>query len=316
MNKMKPGISVYLALALVTLAAGATLTIFEGDIQGKISAMSQGTYNPYREFNEWVNSFVFSTGQISYLYNLMGEDSGYYFTSYLRDLMGGTLLYWGAAGAWHLIIYHLYVDELFTKPKKELPTSAVIVDQMVLAQCSLFLYAGLPILSEFLIENGLTQVYFYVEEKGWARYAIFQLLYICCVEIGIYWVHRTLHTNKWCYKYIHGLHHKYNSAATLTPWASIAFNPIDGLMQASPYVICLLFIPVHYFTHVIMLFFTGMWATNIHDTIPGDTEPVMGAKYHTIHHTHYHCNFGQFFTFCDAYWGTLRTDKQVAKKSS
>jgi len=26
---------------------------------------------------------------------------------------------------------------------------------------------------------------------------------------------------------------------------------------------------------------------------PADTEPVMGAKYHTYHHTHYHYNFGQ-----------------------
>lgn len=24
-----------------------------------------------------------------------------------------------------------------------------------------------------------------------------------------------------------------------------------------------------------------------------DFEPIMGAKYHTVHHTHYHYNFGQ-----------------------
>lgn len=49
----------------------------------------------------------------------------------------------------------------------------------------------------------------------------------------IYWMHRTLHTNKFLYKYVHALHHKYNSAETLSPWASIAFNPLDGVLQVT-----------------------------------------------------------------------------------
>lgn len=39
------------------------------------------------------------------------------------------------------------------------------------------------------------------------------------------------------------------------------------LCQASPYVIFLFVVPVHYLTHVSMLFFSGMWATNIHDAV-------------------------------------------------
>lgn len=49
----------------------------------------------------------------------------------------------------------------------------------------------------------------------------------------IYWMHRTLHTNKFLYKYVHALHHKYNSPETLSPWASIAFNPLDGCLQVT-----------------------------------------------------------------------------------
>jgi len=143
-------------------------------------------------------------------------------------------------------------------------------------------------------------------------------MYIAFVEIGIYWMHRSLHENKLLYKYFHALHHKYNKDSTLTPWASIAFNPIDGILQASPYVVGLFFFPVHYYTHVFLLFFSGVWATNIHDSVPADTEPIMGAKYHTVHHTHYHYNYGQFFIFCDWYWGTLRIpkDKEEPEKSN
>lgn len=38
-------------------------------------------------------------------------------------------------------------------------------------------------------------------------------------------------------------------------------------IQASPYVIGLFIVPVHYFTHVGLLFFSGVWATNIHDAV-------------------------------------------------
>jgi hypothetical protein len=51
------------------------------------------------------------------------------------------------------------------------------------------------------------------------------------VGLQVYWMHRTLHENKFLYKYIHALHHKYNKPSTLSPWASVAFNPIDGILQ-------------------------------------------------------------------------------------
>jgi sterol desaturase/sphingolipid hydroxylase (fatty acid hydroxylase superfamily) len=59
----------------------------------------------------------------------------------------------------------------------------------------------------------------------------------------------------------------------------------------------------------------AIWATNIHDALDGNTEPILGSKYHTMHHTHYHVNFGQFFIFCDWYWDTLR-DPNSANSSN
>lgn len=34
---------------------------------------------------------------------------------------------------------------------------------------------------------------------------------------------------------------------------------------------------MHFLTHEILLFFTGVWTTNIHDCIHGKTWPIMGA---------------------------------------
>jgi lathosterol oxidase len=300
-HKLLAPLSVLLTAATV-MAAGSAIS------QGWLD---YGTENPYRAFNTDINARFFHLlgleGVAKWAIDTFGENGGYYFHIYMRDFIGGTCVYWITATIWHIVIYKVLVKQLFHDKGRALPTTAIMIDSIMLAQSSLFVYAGLPIISEWLIENGLTHTYFYLSDiGGLPYYLLFLVIYICLVEIGIYWVHRTEHTNKFLYKYVHGLHHKYNKLDTLTPWASIAFNPLDGIFQASPYVICLFFVPMHYFTHIFLLFFSGVWATNIHDALWGDTEPIMGSKYHTLHHTHYLYNYGQFFTFCDAYWGTLK----------
>jgi lathosterol oxidase len=246
--------------------------VVTANVLSQIAQLDFGTENPYRVFNTMVNNLFFDVFHLhaagDYVLKQFGEEAGYYVQCYLRDLIMGTMVYWLTAGIWHFFIYVLFKKSLYTDKARSLPTTAIIVDQICLAQSSLFMYAGLPILSEYFIESGITHTYFYVKDiGGWGNYFLFLFLYMVFVEIGVYWVHRTLHENKFLYKYVHGLHHKYNSAETLTPWASIAFNPIDGLLQASPYVVGLFIVPVHYFTHVFLLFFSGVWATNIHDAM-------------------------------------------------
>lgn len=221
-------------------------TIFGNDVATKISNMNLGAYNPYREFNVAANDIFFSSSGLSmipnYAYSKFGEDKGYYVATYLRDFIMGSFVYWITAAVWHVAIYRVLGNSLFTSKNRAFPTSATIIDQICLAQSSLVVYAGLPVLSELMIENKLTRVYFYVDEVGgWIPYLGYLFAYITLVEIGIYWMHRTLHTNKFLYKYVHGLHHKYNKASTLTPWASLAFNPLDGVLQvlaAGTYICC------------------------------------------------------------------------------
>lgn len=90
-------------------------------------------------------------------------------------------------------------------------------------------------------------------------FVVFGVLFPAPHPGQIYWMHRTLHTNKFLYKYVHALHHKYNTADTLSPWASIAFNPLDGCLQVAflgrcivlvcPFSALLLFVHVLYNIH-------------------------------------------------------------------
>jgi len=271
-----------------------------------------------KNFNCYVNSFLFPTTLASYVVELLGPKLGHYALCYLRNIVAALAIYYGSAAFFHYQCYiHPRSKLLFQN--RDRPSTAIIMDQIWLAQRSMFFYVMLPVFSDYIIEEGWTQVYYTLEDIGGVMpYISWLFVYLALVEIGIYWMHRTLHTNKFLYKHVHALHHKYKTAEMLSPWASIAFHPLDGILQASPYVFWLLVVPCHYLTHVALLFFTAIWATYIHDALDiWNVDPIMGSKYHTIHHTHYMYNFGQVFIFCDAFWGTLRaTTEKVDVVSS
>jgi Delta7-sterol 5-desaturase len=280
---------------------------------------------PCRNFNAYVNSIFLSCTVAERVVNLTGSlNTAHYVLCYLRNFIGAMFVYYGVAGLFHYFCYiHNGSEKTFEERDRPRPSWSIISNQIRLAQSSMFLYVLLPVVDEFAVEQGWTRTFFTVAEcGGFGWYATTMVLYFALVEIGIYWMHRTLHTNKWMYKHIHLLHHQYNKPETLTPWASIAFHPLDGLLQASPYFFVMFIVPCHYVTRVGLLFFTEIWATYIHDAMDWNMDPIMGSKYHTVHHTHYVYNYGQVFTFCDRWWGTLRVPleptggsvKQVLKK--
>lgn len=88
--------------------------------------------------------------------------------------------------------------------------------------------------------------------------------------------------------------------------SGLAFHPLDGILQAVPHVVALFLVPTHFTTHIMLLFFEAIWTANIHDCIHAKIWPVMGAGYHTIHHTTYRHNYGHFTTWMDYMFGTLR----------
>lgn len=267
--------------------------------------------HPVRNMNAYINSIFLPHSLAKYITTVWCRDNlevAHYLLCYLRNLLGGILVYYGVALLFHYFCYvHPISRSTFEDRNRPRPTAETIWDQIKLAQTSMIIYVALPVIDEFIVEQGWTRVYHTVHEiGGWPWYMASMVFYFSLVEIGIYWMHRTLHTNKWLYKHVHMLHHKYNKPETLTPWASIAFHPIDGMMQACPYVLVLPLAPCHYLTHFFLLFFTAVWATYIHDAMDWNIEPIMGSKYHTVHHTHYIYNYGQVFTFCDRIWGTYR----------
>lgn len=121
--------------------------------------------------------------------------------TYVRNVIAGTLVYHVTAGLWALYIYVIRGKHFF--PNETFPSRATIRDQIFHAQVAVFSYAWLPGFAAFCSERGYTAAYYYVSEVGWQRYVVFTAVYLVLVEIGIYWVHRILHTNKFLYNHVH-----------------------------------------------------------------------------------------------------------------
>ncbi|KAE8695194.1 Delta(7)-sterol-C5(6)-desaturase [Hibiscus syriacus] len=224
--------------------------------------------------------------------------------TWLRNYIAGNLLYLISGFLWCFYIYYLKRNVYL--PKDAIPTNKAMLLQIYVAMKAMPWYCALPTLSEYMVENGWTKCYARISDASWFMYAAYLFIYLVFVEFGIYWMHRELHDIKPLYKYLHATHHIYNKQNTLSPFAGLAFHPLDGILQAAPHVIALLIIPTHFRTHIGLVFLEAIWTTNIHDCIHGNLWPVMGAGYHTIHHTTYRHNYGHYTIWMDWMFGTLR----------
>ena len=119
-------------------------------------------------------------------------------------------------------------------------------------------FINLLTLPVFLAEvRGKSLLYANTSDYGWPWLVASALLYMAFNDFAIYWIHRLEHHPS-VYKYIHKPHHKWigkslplTSIAAFvigitrvtrltrikvpTPWAALAFHPLDGFVQSLPY---------------------------------------------------------------------------------
>ncbi|WOK97704.1 delta(7)-sterol-C5(6)-desaturase [Canna indica] len=144
--------------------------------------------------------------------------------SWLRNYLGGTILYFVSGFLWCFYIYYLKRNVFV--PKEAIPSNKAMILQIIVAMKAMPWYCVLPTLSEYMVENGWTRCFSTVGEVGWPAYAVYLIIYLVFVEFGIYWMHRELHDIKPLYKYLHATHHIYNKQNTLSPFAGKSL-PVD-----------------------------------------------------------------------------------------
>ncbi|KAJ8442483.1 hypothetical protein Cgig2_022366 [Carnegiea gigantea] len=233
------------------------------------------------------------------------EPLPHFLQTWLRCYIGAVHVYLVSALGWSCVIYYwkrnLYV------PEDCIPSKRTMLLQIKHAMKAIPWYSLYIAFDEYMVENGWTRCFPRISDVGLQAYLGYVIIYLCLCEVGIYWMHRLLHDIKPLYKYLHAPHHTYNKQNSLSPFAGLALHPIDGILQAAPHTISTFLVPTHFTTHMVLFFMEGLWTASIHDCIHGKLWPVMGAGYHTIHHTTYRHNYGHYTIFMDWLFGTLRT---------
>ncbi|KAI4619553.1 uncharacterized protein J4E87_007443 [Alternaria ethzedia] len=168
-------------------------------------------------------------------------------------------------------------------------------------------FINLCTLPIFLAEvRGHSLIYTNTSEYGWPWLVASAALYMAFNDFAIYWIHRLEHHPS-VYKYIHKPHHKW---IVPTPWAALAFHPLDGFVQSLPYHIFVFICPMQRHLYMVLFVAVQIWTIFIHDgdMITGHwTEKWLNSPaHHTLHHMYFTVNYGQYFTWADTYFGSHR----------
>lgn len=172
-------------------------------------------------------------------------------------------------------------------------------------RCSVLSLALMTLLSvplEVGIQLGHSKVYHHASDHPLPYLLLSPLLFILFSDMCIYFIHRGLH-HRSIYRHIHKGHHAY---VNTTAFAAFAFHPLDGFMQGISYQAFVYIFPFHSVTHLVSMSCVLLWTINIHDRASFGIPGVNGAAHHTIHHTTFRSNYGQYFTLWDRLFGTYR----------
>lgn len=91
------------SVALAAAAGAASASSISVSDSPDETMMAGATSSPelVKEFNAWINSFLFSEGAIEAARDAMGAKAAHYFLTYVRNFLGGSILYYITAAMWH-----------------------------------------------------------------------------------------------------------------------------------------------------------------------------------------------------------------------
>lgn len=157
----------------------------------------------------------------------------------------------------------------------------------------------------FLAEvRGYSKLYDKLADEPYPYYNYLQFpLFLLFTDFCIYFIHRGLH-HPLVYRWLHKPHHKWIMP---TPYASVAFHPLDGWMQSVPYHVFPFIFPLQKLAYLALFFFVQLWTVFIHDGEYVANSPILnGAACHTMHHLYFNYNYGQYTTLWDRLGGSYR----------
>jgi lathosterol oxidase len=208
------------------------------------------------------------------------------------------------SGSSYLYYWMLRVDRFFPPEQRRKNEWTAVKQEWLWSFYNMVGNAALTAPIYTLVVSGRSKVYFDVAEHGVPYLFCSAALQLVITELLVYWAHRLLHRPS-LYKRLHIYHHQFR---TPSPWASMAFHPLDSFAQALPHHLCAFLFPVHIGVYFFAIMFLQVWSTLIHERVSWTRSAVLNSTaHHTAHHKLNGYNYGQFFTLCDRIFGTYKS---------
>jgi lathosterol oxidase len=160
---------------------------------------------------------------------------------------------------------------------------------------------------------GWTQMYWRLDAHSWTWFVGSIIAAILIHDAYFYWTHRAMHHPR-LFARFHRVHHL---STNPSPWASYAFGPLEGLVQAGIFPLVTLLVPIHPFAFGLFMLWQitynviGHAGYEIHPHRLMDTwwkRLLNTPTNHVMHHEKLNGNFGLYFNLWDRLMGTNHRD--------
>ena len=224
------------------------------------------------------------------------------------------LRYWIIAAIAIMIFYVVKKQSWhFKKIQSRFPTTHDYAREILYSILTAFIFAAIGYIVFLTPLTAYTQAFFIVAERG-VPYLIFSVLLIIVMhDTYFYWTHRLMHYPP-VYRWFHRVHHL---STNPSPWAAMAFHPLEAIVEAGIIVLVTFLFPVHPLAISIFLLFMMLYNVYGHlgyELYPKGFSASLVGKWintsvnHNQHHMHFKGNYGLYFLFWDRMMGTLRQD--------
>src|SRR5262249_30357440 len=152
--------------------------------------------------------------------------------------------------------------------------------------------------------TGWSQVYWNIDDYGWAWFAASIVLCIFIHDAYFYWTHRLMH-HRWLYRRFHHVHHL---SVSPTPWATYSFSVGEAFVQAGIGPLVILVMPLHpvafaaFMTWQVFFNVLGhcgyeLWPTWFMRSGMGHF--LNSSTHHAQHHERFKANYSLYFNIWD-----------------
>ena len=193
------------------------------------------------------------------------------------------------------------------------PSRADLRREILYSVSTLVVLAGVNSMFLALSVSGVIDVYADPLKYGVVWLVLSLPVMVVLHDFYFYWTHRLMHT-RWLFRHVHGVHHRSRNPS---PWAALAFHPVEALINGMVVPFALLLIPVNQYVVIAFAVHQIVRSTHGHasvESLPrGFARHWLGGRFTTTTHHHLHHetargNYALWFTWWDRWCGTERAE--------